>query len=197
MSKIIARWEWRTFGQTFGKSEENIKLHKEVFFKKSEEKYILSKMSNENIKIRDGLIDIKSLRQVNSNRLEQWYPAMKESCPISKEKLEALFRDFFKVPVPEFKREAYSYAEFLDELVVPCDLLCIVEVYKERHIFEINQATVEIADTKFNRVPMRTVCVEHADPANVIATVRELGLDGFENINYIRAMKTAAGMGDE
>ena len=56
---------------------------------------------------------------------------------------------------------------------------------------------MEIADTTFNGVPMRTVCVEHIDPDNVIATVRELGLIGFENINYINAMKTAVGMGKE
>jgi len=191
---IIPRWEWRTFGQVFGEPEEKIKQHKAGGFKKSEEKYILSKLSHENIKIRDDLIDIKSLKQVNGDKLEQWYPAMKEGFPASKDKLEVLFREFFKVFMPQFKRDTYTYVEFLDELVAPCDQLCIVEVYKERQAYEINQATVEIAETKFNGVPMRTICVEHADADNVIATVRELGLLGFENINYINAMKTAVGM---
>jgi len=194
MSKIIPRWEWRTFGQAFGESENMIKQHAEGGFKKSEEKYILSKVSNENVKIRNDLIDIKSLKQINSDKLEQWYPAMKEGFPISTEKLAVLYSEFFKVPTPTFKRDVYTYDQFLEELVTPCDKLCIVDVYKERQAYEINQATVEIAETKFNGVPMRTVCVEHADPDNVIATVRELGLIGFENINYINAMKTAVGM---
>ena len=197
MSEIIPRWEWRTFGQAFGESEEKIKQHGEKGFKKSEEKYILSKVSGENVKFRFDLIDIKTLKQVNSDKLEQWYPAMKEGFPISKSNLEILFRDFFKVSAPEFKRDTYTYEEFLDELVAPCDQLCVVDVYKERHAYEINQATVEIADTTFNGVPMRTVCVEHTDPDNVIATVRELWLIGFDNINYINAMKTAVGMGKE
>ncbi|MCL2215749.1 MAG: hypothetical protein FWB91_01885 [Defluviitaleaceae bacterium] len=191
---IIPRWEWRTFGQEFGEAEEKINRHEKGGFKKSEEKYILSKASNENVKIRDDLIDIKTLKQVNGDKLEQWYPAMKEGCPISKEKLEVLFRDFFKVTIPEFKRDIYTYTEFLEELVIPCEQLCIVDVYKERQAYEINNATVEIAETKFNGVPMRTICVEHTDPANVIATVRELSLAGFENINYINAMKTAVGV---
>jgi len=194
MSAIIPRWEWRSFGQSFGESEAKIKQHKEGGFKKSEEKYILSKASCENVKIRNDLIDIKSLKQINSDKLEQWYPAMKEGFPISKDNLEVLYREFFKVPAPEFKRDAYTYEQFLDELVASCELLCVVDVYKERQAYEINQATVEIAETKFNGVPMRTVCVEHADPANVIATVRELDLAGFENINYINAMKTAVGL---
>jgi len=192
---IIPRWEWRTFGQgSFGAPEEKIKAHKEVGFKQSEEKYILSKLSDENVKIRNDLIDVKSLQQINADKLEQWYPAMKEGFPISTEKLAVLFKDFFKVTGPEFKRDAYTYDQFLNEVVAPCKNLCVVEVYKERHAYEINQATVEIAETKFNGVPMRTICVEHIDPENVIATVRELGLEGFENINYINAMKTAVGM---
>ena len=194
MSKIIPRWEWRTFGQEFGESEQKIKLYKEQGFKKSEEKYILSRLSCENVKIRNDLIDIKSLKQVNSDKLEQWYPAMKEGFPISTEKLEVLYREFLKVPLPEFKRDTYTYDQFLDELIAPGENLCIVDVYKERHAYEINQATVEIAETKFNGVPMRTVCVEHTDPENVINTVRELGLTCYENINYINAMKTAVGI---
>jgi len=67
-------------------------------------------------------------------------------------------------------------------------------VYKERQAYQINRTTVEIAETKFNGVPMRTICVEHEDPVLVISTVRELGAAGFENINYINAMKTAVGM---
>ncbi len=65
---------------------------------------------------------------------------------------------------------------------------------KERSIYVINLAIVEIAETTFNGVPSRTVCVEHEDPQNVINTVRQLSLDGFENINYIKAMKKAVGM---
>ena len=43
-------------------------------------------------------------------------------------------------------------------------------------------------------MPTRTICVEHEDPQNVINTVRQLNLDRYENINYLRAMKDAVGM---
>lgn len=194
MGKIIPRWEWRTFGDNFGKAEENIKKNKLGNYKRSSEKYILSRNSNENCKIRDDLMDIKSLQQINDDKLEQWYPTLKETFPMSKETIETLFRDFFKVEVPGFRRDTYTYEEYLDELVAPCKDLVIVDVYKERSIYVINQAIVEIAETTFNRIPMRTICVEHEDPENVINTVRQLHLDGFENINYLRAMKMAVGL---
>ena len=72
--------------------------------------------------------------------------------------------------------------------------IVIVDVHKERYIYTINMAIVEIADTTFNGKPSRTVCVEHADPELVMKTVRELGLEGCENINYLRAMKEAVGL---
>jgi len=194
MAEIIPRWEWRTFGQSFGDAETNIKKHKEGGFKKSEEKYILSKLSSNNIKIRDDLADVKTQLNINADKLEQWTVAMKQSFPAPKDKLEVLFKEYFKVPVPAFNKDTYTYTEFLDELIAGNENLVIVEVLKERQAYEINGTVAEIAETKFNGVPMRTICVEHEDPALVIATVRELGAIGFENINYINAMKTAVGI---
>ena len=70
----------------------------------------------------------------------------------------------------------------------------MVDVEKIRNIYTINGTTVEIAETSFNGKATRTICVEHADPALVIRTVDELSLSGFENINYIQAMKKAVGI---
>jgi exopolyphosphatase/guanosine-5'-triphosphate,3'-diphosphate pyrophosphatase len=191
---IIPRWEWRTFGQGFGAAEEKIKQHANEGTKTSREKYILSKVSSENVKIRFDLIDVKSLKEINADKLEQWFPAMKAGFPVGKDALARLFDEFFKTPAPVFARDEYTFEQFLDEVIIPNDTLCVVDVEKERHAYKINGTTVEIAETKFNGVPMRTICVEHTDPALVISTVCELGAEGFENINYINAMKTAVGM---
>ncbi len=193
MAAIIPRWEWRTFGERFGEAEDRIKAYPLGTQKKSTEKYILSKKSNENCKIRDDLMDIKSLQQVNNDKLEQWYPTLKEGFPISKENVERLFTEFFKVPGPSLEKEAYTYHEFLDLVGTQPDLR-VVDVEKIRNIYTINGTTVEIAETSFNGKATRTICVEHADPALVIRTVDELSLGGFENINYIQAMKKAVGI---
>ena len=191
--KIIPRWEWRTFGDNFGVSEEKIKSYEMGNFKKSSEKYILSRNSNENCKVRDELMDIKSLQQVNDDKLEQWYPTLKEGFPLSQETITMLCKDFFKVEVPAMDKEAYDFEAYI-ELCKSVKDLVVVDVYKERSIYVINEAIVEIAETKFNGVPMRTICVEHTDPENVINVVRMLGADHFENINYIQAMKKAVGI---
>lgn len=191
-NKIVPRWEWRTFGPDFPEDEKRIKKYGEPAPRRSEEAYILSRMSDENTKIRDGLMDIKSLQEVNVNKLEQWKPIMKEAFPLDKEKLEKLFH-VFKVKLPALKRESYTYEQFLDELIRPDKDLKVVEVRKERYGYTINEATVEFALTWFNGVPLKTFCVEHADPELVIKTVKELGLEGYPNINYIKAMKKTVG----
>ena len=191
--KIIPRWEWRTFGDNFGVSEEKIKSYEMGNFKKSSEKYILSRNSNENCKVRDELMDIKSLQQINDDKLEQWYPTLKEGFPLSQETITMLCKDFFKVEVPAMDKEAYDFEAYI-ELCKSVKDLVVVDVYKERSIYVINEAIVEIAETKFNGVPMRTICVEHTDPENVINVVRMLEADKFENINYIQAMKKAVGL---
>lgn len=187
--KIIPRWEWRTFGEEFGGAEEKIQKHERGNHKLSKEKYILSKKSNENIKIRDDLMDIKTLKEVNEDSLEQWYPALKETFPLSKDNIKMLLKDYFKVEVPKLEQEEYTFEEFLEKVVKSSDELKVVDVEKERFIYVINMAIVEIADASFDGIKTRTICVEHADPDNVIKTVRELGLADYENINYIKAMK--------
>jgi len=41
--------------------------------------------------------------------------------------------------------------------------------------------------------PTRTVAIEHEDPARVLAAVREMSLDRFENISYPRGLKQLLG----
>jgi exopolyphosphatase/guanosine-5'-triphosphate,3'-diphosphate pyrophosphatase len=72
--EIIPRWEWRTFAKDLEKEGAELLSHGEPRVKDSKEVYILSRKSNENVKIRDGLMDVKSLQAVNEDGLEQWRP---------------------------------------------------------------------------------------------------------------------------
>ena len=190
---IVARWEWRTFGAGFEEPEARIRKFEQSNMKESEEVYVLSRNSDENVKVRDDLLDIKQLQEVNGDGLEQWYPVMKAGFPISVEDLKKLF-SYFKVPEPLFGRREYTFSQFLDEIVRPNQNLRLVHVGKTRHIYVINGAIVEIAETDFDGVTLQTICVEHEDPDLVMKTVRQLALEDLPNINYIQAMKKTVGM---
>lgn len=192
MSEIIARWEWRTFGESLDEAEKNIKEHEETQLRNSSEVYIISSKSKINTKIRNDLMDMKALKQVNDKQLEQWYPVLKEGFPINTSLLKELFTNW-ELEAPEFEKENYSYEDFINNIVKPNPDLKAVDVIKERHGFIINECMVEIAYLKFDGKAISTIAVELADPNKVIYTVKELGLDGNKNINYVHALKKHVG----
>ena len=193
MQEIIPRWEWRTFTNDLGKAEENVRKFPEGKTRESSEVYILSEVSMDNTKVRDNLMDIKTLQQVNEDRLELWLPIMKGTFPLPVAEIEKVFK-CFKVALPKFNRSEYTFEQYVDEVIKPSKLLKAVNVVKKRTGFTINNCIVEIAEVKVEDKWIKTASVEMEDPALVIKTVRELGLDAFPNINYLRGLKNMVGM---
>ena len=64
---------------------------------------------------------------------------------------ETIF-SYFKAPEPIFGKRAYTFDQFLNEIVRPNQNLRLVHVKKKRYIYVINGAIVEIADTDFDGV---------------------------------------------
>lgn len=193
MQEIVPRWEWRTFTNDLKKAEENIRKHTEGKSRESAEVYILSEVSMDNTKVRDNLMDIKTLQQVNENRLELWLPIMKGTFPLPVVEIEKVFK-CFRVSLPKLSRDQYTFEQYLDEVIRPSKLLKAVNVFKKRTGFTVNNCIVEIADVKVDDKWIKTAAVEMEDPAMVIQTVRELELDTFPNINYLRGLKNLVGM---
>ncbi|HPO56040.1 MAG: hypothetical protein GX452_04965 [Ignavibacteriales bacterium] len=193
MAEIIPRWEWRTFQNDLGKPELNIRSYTEEKTRESSEVYILSEVSMDNTKIRDGLMDIKTLQQVNENRLELWLPIMKGQFPLPAAEIEKVFK-CFRVSLSKNLKEAYTYEEYLNELIKPSKLLKAVNVHKKRTGFTIDGTIVEIAEVTVDGKVIRTAAVEHADPDLVFSVVQKLELDMFPNINYLRGLKNMIGM---
>ena len=193
MEKIIPRWEWRTFGDGFGDAENRFKAFTPDKVRESAEIYILSAVSNDNTKIRDMLMDIKTLQQVNEDGLEQWMPVMKGSFPLPVEEIARVFGAFRVAPQP-FRRDAYTLEQFIGELVKVSRHLRAVDVRKKRTGYLINGCIAEIAEVTVEGTTTRTVAIEAEDPVKVIATVRQLGLDRFSNINYLRGLKNLVHM---
>ncbi|MBT4035378.1 MAG: hypothetical protein HOB84_01035 [Candidatus Marinimicrobia bacterium] len=194
LGKIVPRWEWRTFGEEFGVAEENIKAHECTREIESSEVYILSKKSGENIKIRDTLMDIKVLRNAE-NDLEQWFPIMKATFPIGAEEAAEVFQAA-GVEIDLNEGDTWQYDAFISQMVDTNSDLKAVGVFKKRYGYMIDGATVEIADLTIDGEAIRTTAVEDADPELVTNLVKKLGLSGYENISYIKAMRRMVGFED-
>ncbi|MEW6708784.1 MAG: hypothetical protein AB1403_03095 [Candidatus Riflebacteria bacterium] len=195
MSEIKPRFEFRTFAQNFGLVENRMrKLSALDKIRESSEIYIMSAGNSENnTKIRDDLMDIKVF--VKSEKgLEQWNPRMKGSFPMKAAEIAEKVFPAFGVEVPAFKRDEYTLSQFISEIIRPHKDLVPVSVFKRRFGFMINECITEYAELLINGAAIKTVAVESTDIEAILKAKELLGLNDYENINYLRAIKRIIGM---
>jgi len=116
-TKIVPRWEWRTFGVQFGPAEEYLMGLTATGTQESDELYLLSELGD-TVKVRGGLMDVKLLREVGIGGLERWEPVLKAPFPLGRGDIETVFAAL-RLPVPDLAQETYSLEEVLRELVDP------------------------------------------------------------------------------
>jgi exopolyphosphatase/guanosine-5'-triphosphate,3'-diphosphate pyrophosphatase len=186
MEKIIPRWEWRSFGRSFGKAEALLATMTPEGVQESDEVYLLSG-AGDNVKVRADLMDIKVLREVNADGLEQWTPVMKAGFPLPAAEVTKVFESL-QLPVPALSRASYTLDAFIEAFAQPDAAIRRVNVHKRRVRYTVGGCTGELSEVVANGKPTRTIAVESTDAQAVIRAVRELGLGGYTNTSYPRGL---------
>ena len=188
--KIIPRAEFRVFGQGIidivghAMWKAQAKLFK---IRQSKEVYILSRHTNEaNVKIRDGLLDIKTKVGETAEGYEIFQPRGKFEFPVKKDELAIIFDNLLAPITPD--KSTYSFAEFLD-LVGSHPDLTAVDVDKERYGFSVDGVICEYAEVLFNGALLETACAESEDYSAIKEVIDKLQITDFENTNYLIAAK--------
>lgn len=196
MTDIIPRWEFRIFAGKLADVESKIREYSEPEnTKQSPEVYIISNSNNEyNVKVRDSSLDIKQLIEQKSG-FEKWYPIHKSEFPLKSEIIKNEFFPALKANVPQIERNEYTFQQFLDELIIRHTELYIIQVSKVRHTFYINECKTEVADVVINNAEIRSASIESEDIDKLTYTRKLLGMENYENVNYIQAIKRTIGMG--
>jgi len=166
MSEIIPRWEWRSFGTRFGKADKRLAALTPTGVQESDEVYLLSGAGG-NVKIRAALMDIKVLRHVDADGLEQWTPVMKADFPIGATDAARVF-EALQLPIPSLAAKGYTLDEFLGAFAAPGGLIRAVNVHKRRTRYSVGGCTAELSDVVADGKPSRTLAVESEDAAKVV-----------------------------
>jgi ribosomal protein L30/L7E len=140
-------------------------------------------------------MDIKTFVQ-EVDGLEQWNPLMKGEFPMKKEILEKEVFPAFKVEMPELDKGELSLEEFLTIVKNHPDLQAVT-VEKERFGYMVNDTICEYANVWINGAMVVTVNSESTEIEDIKKTIKDLGLQGVENINYLQAAKRIIGMIDK
>jgi exopolyphosphatase/guanosine-5'-triphosphate,3'-diphosphate pyrophosphatase len=179
MTKTVTRWEWRTFGDNFGAVEEAAARVPADSVQESDEVYFLA-AGGENVKVRDGVLDIKLLRETNGVGLDRWEPVLKAASPLSRRDIAAAFEALHQ-PLPAFGRDSYTLEQFAAELLEPNGAIRTVPVHKRRVRYTVRGCMAELSDIVAAGRSTRTIAIETEDPDVLWATVRALGL--HERVN--------------
>ena len=196
--KTKPRFEFRSFGQDFTESaklmeELSISVLEIVRHRKSDEIYIVSRMNNiNNIKIRDGRLDIKTYVQTVQG-FEQWNPQLKTEFPINSTLLKNEVFPALKTTMPELTKVEHKMSEFLELIEVNPDLQA-VSVHKERFGYMVNNTICEVANVIINNAKLVSISSESTEIEDIIKTLSNLKLNNVENINYLEAIKRIIGM---
>jgi exopolyphosphatase/guanosine-5'-triphosphate,3'-diphosphate pyrophosphatase len=190
VARIVPRWEWRTFGARFGIAEAAFAALTPGPPQESEEIYFLGG-EGAIVKVRDALMDIKLLREVNADQLERWEPVMKQSFPLPAADAAKVFASL-GLAAPVMARGAYTLDQFASELC-PSGPLRPVKVRKRRVRYTVEGCAAEFSDIWADEKPSRTIAIESEDAAAVAAAVAAVGLTGYVNTNYPRGLQALLG----
>ena len=157
----------------------------------SDELYLLSPNCDANVKVRDDLMDIKTLEQVDANRLEQWRPVLKSGFPLPAAEVATVCAALEVAPLPP--RESYTLEQLQTELTHPSRRVRAVHLHKRRQRYTVGGCLAEMTDVVADGHATRTVAIESEDAASVQAAVREMGLSHYENLSYPRGLKRLLG----
>ena len=195
MQAIIPRYEFRAFAQNFGIKKKKIrKFSRLEKFRESSEIYILSHGNNENnVKIRYDVLDIKVFVKEEKG-LQQWNPRLKADFPMKIEVIRDDVLPALGAAVPEFNRSAYTLEQFLEDILIPHSELVLARVFKRRYGYMISGCISEIAELLINGAAIKTIALESADIEVVVEVKQKLGLNEYENVSYLLAIKRILGM---
>ncbi len=195
-AKIIPRAEFRVFDQgVIDIVKQRMWNGKTVLFQARRmpaETYFLSLNTDEaNVKVRDGLLDIKTKVGETPEGYEIFQPQGKFQFPVKREDLTSIL-SHLKVAIL-LDQESYTIDAFV-ALARKHPDLCPVTVEKMRYGFTIDGIICEYAQVWLNGAMVETACAESENYASLKAVIEGLGISQMPNTNYLRAAKKVVGM---
>lgn len=195
-ARIVPRAEFRVFGQGV---IETVRAHmyngKTVLFQARRmpaETYFLSVHTNDaNVKVRDGLLDIKLKVGETAEGYEIFQPAGKFKFPVAQADLQTILSHLKATMV--LSQPSYSIEKFT-EMARAHPELRVVKVEKMRYGFTVDGVICEYAQVWFNGALVETACAESENYAAMKQVVEGLGIAALPNTNYLRAAKRVVGL---
>lgn len=134
------------------------------------------------VKIRGDALEIKEMVS-DRDGLQLWRPAARLTFPIPAATLERELMVLIKIGQP-LHHERYGADELLEDVAGTRRNVVAVPIRKRRHLFEVEGCRAECTEVEHAGRRIMTVAAEHEQPARLLAAVRAMKLERFENLAY-------------
>lgn len=198
-ARITPRAEFRVFGQgIIHEVQPRLWNGRTVLYQARRmpaETYFLSRHTRgANVKVRDGLLDVKVKTGETPEGYEIFQPKGKFQFPITHDQLATIAAHLHvTLRDPAAFAVSATFDEFLAMARAHPDLIP-VHVEKMRWGFTIDGVICEYAQVWFNGAMVESACVESENYGDMRAVIEELGLASRPNVNYLKAAATVVGL---
>jgi len=189
VAPVVPRWEWRCFGD-LANADRVLTQLRATPAAASDETYLLSRSRDASVKIRAGLLDLKTLRRIDGTGLQLWAPVLKAPFPVGEATAATVF-EALGLPTP--RRPRYTYDELVREALGARDDVRVLDVHKARHRSVLDGCMIEYTELTADGRTVGTVAVESPDSELVVDTVRRLGLDDRTNTCVAEGLRSLLG----
>jgi hypothetical protein len=190
--EVPSRWEWRVFGRHVALPPGTRPPQTDA--PASDETYLVSFRSTDNVKVRGGRLEMKRLEETGTAGLELWNPVLSVSLPASPAALETLWERWGVQPPRE---PAVSLDTIVRAVVAATPWLRAIAVTKRRVALALEECRGEFVELHIGGERWESVAIESEDPMRVLAAVRRLGLHGMRNTSYPVALARIAGASEQ
>jgi exopolyphosphatase/guanosine-5'-triphosphate,3'-diphosphate pyrophosphatase len=91
VDEVVPRWEWRTSDEV-GPAAARLASETPHQVHDSDEMYMVTGPGEDTVKVRDGLVDVKQLEEVDDHGLERWRPVLKRPSTLTADDVHVLAR---------------------------------------------------------------------------------------------------------
>ena len=182
MAEIVPRWEWRAFAHVVPRADAVFDAMAPASVEESDEVYLLAP-GGDNVKVRDGLMDIKVLRETDAAGLQRWEPILKVPFPLGAEAARTVFQGLRRAlpPIPP-NGLTFDAVMAAAEAGAPGGPRA-VRVHKRRARYTVAGCQAERSVLEAGGHRTTSIAVESTDPAEVVAAVEVLGLRDYCNLD--------------
>lgn len=200
-AKIKPRAEFRVFGHGIIESVKARMWNGKTVLQQARtlpaETYFVSRRTQGvNVKVRDGLLDIKVKTGETPDGYEIFQPRGKFNFPVNQKDLATILAELQAGMTDELGRlETCTIETFLAAARTHPDLVPVA-VEKTRWGFTIDGILCEYAQVYVNGALLESACVESEDYAAMRGVVKGLGLEGRPNVSYLKALAGVVGIAE-